>query len=94
MQPFWLTFVKHKNQLERLFYFYLLRDGKEMNMNIIKSENREQKIKEVQKKLTEIHYLFSEGRIDEKTYLREEKELLDSLEMLFVMKNMESILNQ
>lgn len=63
-------------------------------MNIVQTNNEEEKIKGIYGRLNEIQVLFSEGIMEEEIYLEEERELLDSLETLFIRKNMESVLIQ
>lgn len=64
------------------------------NMNIVQSNNHEEKIQNLYQRLNEIQLLFSEGKMEEEIYLKEERKILDSLEELFIHKNLESVLFQ
>lgn len=64
------------------------------NMNIVQSNNHEEKIQNLYQRLNEIQLLFSEGKMEEEIYLKEERKILDSLEKLFIHKNLESVLFQ
>lgn len=63
-------------------------------MNIVQSNNHEEKIQNLYQRLNEIQLLFSEGKMEEEIYLKEERKILDSLEKLFIHKNLESVLFQ
>lgn len=61
-------------------------------MNFVQSSNHDEKIKDLSQKLKKIKILFSEGKINEDVYLKEEKQILDSLERTFIYRNMETLL--
>ncbi|WP_121616869.1 hypothetical protein [Virgibacillus halodenitrificans] len=63
-------------------------------MNVVQNNDQEKKIKNLYQRLHEIKLLFSEGKMKEEIYLEEEKALLDSLETMFINRNIKSVFIQ
>lgn len=62
-------------------------------MNVVfAGKDTQQKIDELKLLLTENHKKFQNGEIDHPTYQQKEKEMLASLEQLFIIKNTQGII--